>query len=81
MLITNFSDFFSFERDLFRKLVTRLRSAGCVTDENFGVTRCLFETVSERHFNTVFGLHFPGIRTRRVARNGNHFDGISAPGW
>jgi hypothetical protein len=60
MLTTNFSEFFSVEGCLFHKLFIRLKSDGYVTDENFGVTRCLFESVSHRHFDSIFRLHCPG---------------------
>lgn len=79
MVITNFSEFFSVEGGLFHKLVTRLKSEGYVTDENFGVTRCLFESVAHRHFETVFGLHFPGqshemeITSTAFRRQGGEF--------
>lgn len=60
MVITNFVDYFSEELARFGELVIRLRSNGFVTDENFGVTRCLFESVSEENFDQVFAHHFPG---------------------
>lgn len=60
MVITDFVDFFSGKPGRFGELVIRLRSNGFATDENFGVTRCLFESVSAEKFEQVFAHHFPG---------------------
>jgi hypothetical protein len=60
MVITNFVDYFTEEVGRFGELVIRLQSNGFATDENFGVTRCLFESVSEEDFEQVVFHHFPG---------------------
>jgi hypothetical protein len=68
MIVTDFTDFFSENGKRFRELVTNLTANGYVTDEDFGVSRCLFESVAQRHFEKVFRLHFPGQSTElRVA--------------
>lgn len=59
MIVTDFTDYFLENETRFKELVRSLRADGYVTDESFGVSRCLFESVSHRNFETVFHRHFP----------------------
>lgn len=59
MVTTNFVDYFKDEVDRFGELVRRLAANGFATDEDFGLTRCLFESVSADDFEQVFVRHFP----------------------
>jgi hypothetical protein len=60
MIVTDFTEYFTENEARFKELVTSLSADGYVTDESFGVSRCLFESVSHRKFETVFHRHFPG---------------------
>lgn len=60
MIVTDFTEYFSENEALFKELVQALTNDGYVTDESFGVSRCLFERVDHREFEMVFRLHFPG---------------------
>lgn len=60
MIVTDFAEYF-FENGIrFKELVASLTENGYATDEGFGVSRCLFESVSHRKFEAVFHRHFPG---------------------
>lgn len=60
MIVTDFTEYFLENEARFKELVASLSADGYVTDETFGVSRCLFESVSHRNFETVFRRHFPG---------------------
>lgn len=60
MIITDFTEYFSKNEARFKELVISLTADGYVTDESFGVSRCLFESVAHRNFEMVFRRHFPG---------------------
>jgi len=59
MVATDFTEYFSANEVRFRELIANLKARSYVTDEDFRVSRCLFESVSQRIFDTVFKLHFP----------------------
>lgn len=60
MIVTDFTEYFLENEARFKELVISLTDGGYVTDESFGVSRCLFESVAHRNFETVFRRHFPG---------------------
>ncbi|MFZ6677768.1 hypothetical protein [Undibacterium sp. Tian12W] len=60
MIATSFVDFFTESENRFRELVEELNSKGYTTDESFGVSRCIFERVSQRHFDLIHKIHFNG---------------------
>jgi hypothetical protein len=60
MIVTDFAAYFSENEERFKELVKGISVDGYVTDESFGVSRCLLESVSHRNFETVFERHFPG---------------------
>lgn len=72
MTARNFIDFFTENENRFRELVDALNSNGYATDESFGVSRCIFESVSQRHFDVVHKLHFNGVLSN-IAVNSTAF--------
>jgi hypothetical protein len=60
MIVKKFTEYFLENETGFKELVARLTASGYVTDEGFGVSRCLFESVSHHKFESVFRRHFPG---------------------
>lgn len=60
MIVANFTEYFLNNEIRFKELVARLIADGYATDESFGVSRCLFESVSHRKFEAIFHRHFPG---------------------
>jgi hypothetical protein len=60
MIFKNFTEYFFDNEIRFKELVERLIADGYVTDEGFGVSRCLFESVSHPKFEAIFHRHFPG---------------------
>lgn len=58
VIARNFIDFFTESENRFRELVEELNSKGYTTDESFGVSRCIFESVSQRHFDQIHKIHF-----------------------
>lgn len=60
MIVTNFTEYFFDNEIRFKELVGRLIADGYATDEGFGVSSCLFESVSHSKFEPIFDRHFPG---------------------
>lgn len=65
----NFTGFFSSEPIRFKELVGSLHANGYVTDENFGVSRCIFESISPEEFDEIFQLHFPGDEHEMIVQS------------
>ncbi len=69
MIARCFVDFFTESEIRFRELVEELNSKGYATDESFGVSRCIFESVSQRHFDLIHKVHFNEEQSNIIANS------------